>query len=378
MGGLGSVQGVGLFCLVAVVAGAGLVPASFGDGFQPPLFKWSYKPAICIFEPSDPNFPGLGQEMVAKVQDALIEWQTKLNSGNANGPWNLKAEDISYQSAQNFDSSGCDISVNFKPSPDDPNEKFVEAGVTSYRDFPKVTVTIYYLGVGLKEQYQTFWQNGTLYYAYQPIPYFTGYLASSPQLDMTIRHELGHALGLGHYIVRDDELVKIVQGTEDMPSIMVTTVFAYGVTHFDITPLDVQEVRSIYGQGGIQEKPPQSPGVGQGSIPLPATNNATVTQNATAPSSRVQEIKSQLPQWIKTVARWWSEGKVSDGDFAGSMGYLVGQGILKVPKVQAVLPSGQIPPWVVQNAGQWADGKISDYEFLRGIQYMVGSGIIRP
>lgn len=367
-------QRVGLCCL-AVVTCAGLVPVAFGDGFQEPIFKWSYRPAVCVFEPSDPKFPGLGQQMFSKVQNALIEWQAKLNGGNANGPWSFNVKDISYQAAGSFDSSGCDISVRFEPSPEDPNAKFVEAGVTTYKDFPKVMVTIYYLGVGVNEQYQTFWQNGTLYYAYQPIPYFTGYLASGPQLDMTIRHELGHALGLGHYIVRGEELVKIVQGTEDMPSIMVTTVFAYGVTHFDITPLDVQEVRSIYGQGGIPERPVANPVVT--GLPQVEENSTGAGLGPAAPSGQNGNFKSHLPQWIKTVARWWSEGRVSDGEFAGSMGYLVDRGVLKVPST-VVTATGKIPSWVVQNAAKWADGKLSDYEFLRGIQYMVGLGIVKP
>ncbi len=367
-----------LICILGTLVSVSLVPQSFADGFQPPMFQWSYKPTICVFEPYDPQFQGLGQKMFSATQNAVLDWQTKLNGGNARGPWNLDLIDIPFSKTNSFDTANCDISINFKPSPDNPDEKFNEAGVTVYKNFPKIHVTIYYLGVGLKEQYETFWQNGTLYYTYQPIPYFTGFLASQPQLDMTIRHELGHALGLGHYIVSDTELPRIVQGYQDMPSIMVTTVFTYGVTHFDITPLDIKEVKSIYGTSGMPAKPvklgqPTQSNITQ-NIPNPASNTVQTTANLT---QNTVPVPSQLPAWIKNIARWWSQNQVGDKDFTGAIKYLIEQGVLKVPHTPSSATSDLIPSWVKENAGSWADGKISDYEFVRGIQYLISTGIIK-
>lgn len=361
---------------VLAVFCAGLMQQSFADGFQPPLFKWLYKPAICVFEPSDPHFPGLGKKMFSMTHDAVLSWQTKLNGGNANGAWNLSLVDIPSSEASSYDATDCDITVNFKPSPDNPSEKFNEAGITVYKNFPKVYVTIYYLGINLKEQYLTFWQNGTLYYTYQPIPYFTGYLASDPQLEMTILHELGHSLGLGHYIVPDMELKRIVQGYQDMPSIMVTTVFSYGVTHFDITTLDIKEIQSIYGTQGL----PTKQSISNQSITT-STENIISNQVNISPQQNLSPVPtagtpSQIPSWIKNIARWWSANQVSDDEFAGAMKYLIQQGILKVPPTQSTVSSGHIPSWVKTNSGYWADGKISDYEFIRGIQYLISTGII--
>ncbi len=365
-----------VFCIIIILLSASFISQSFADGFQPPLFKWSYKPTICVFEQSDSQFLGLGQKMFIETKNAVLDWQTKLNGGNANGPWNLNLVDIPYLQTNSYDATNCDISVYFKPSPENSDEKFNEAGVTVYKNFPKISVTIYYLGIGLKEQYKTFWQNGTLYYTYEPIPYFTGYLASQPQLDMTIRHELGHALGLGHYIVTDQELTRIVQGSQDMPSIMVTTVFTYGVTHFDITPLDVKEVQSIYGTAGMPTKPlqPITYNLTRNIIPTTVYNT---TQPTTPLTPTATPIPSQLPAWIKNIARWWSQGQVSNGELAGAMGYLIQKGILKVPSTPITIASSSIPSWVTTNAGYWAEGKISDYEFIRGIQYLISAGIIK-
>src|SRR5574337_1805063 len=136
-------------CILATLVFVNSIPNSFADGFESVFFKWSYKPTMCVFEPFDPKFPGLGQKMFIETQDAVLDWQTKLNGGNANGPWNIDLIDIPYPKTNSYDSSNCDIAVNFKPSPDNPNEKFNEAGVTVYKDFPKISVTIYYLGVNL-------------------------------------------------------------------------------------------------------------------------------------------------------------------------------------------------------------------------------------
>ncbi len=363
-----------LVLVVSVILFTNSIPQSFAGDFQAPLFKWNYAPTICVFEPSDPKFPGLGKNMFFLTQNAVLEWQAKLNGGNArNGAWNFNLVDIPFSQTNSTSRSNCDIAVNFKPSPDNPDEKFSEAGITLYKTFPKIYVTIYYLGVDLREQYVTFLQNGTWYYTYQPIPYFTGYLASEPQLEMTIRHELGHSLGLGHYIVSNEELTRIVGGYEDMPSIMVTTVFTYGVTHFDITPLDVKEIQSIYGTGGLAAKPtPILQNVTQNAIPT-VTNIAAATPNQTQTTT----FPSKIPAWIKNIAKWWSLKQVSDDEFAAAIKYLIEQGILKVPNAPNSSSSGHIPDWVTKNAGYWAEGKLSDYEFLRGIQYMISTGIIK-
>ena len=90
------------------------------------------------------------------------------------------------------------------------------------------------------------WVRGdTIYYAYVPVPvYLDGSIETHAQLEGIIRHEIGHSLGLGHYIVSSGELQNIVHGLMDMPSIMIDTTTTFGVTHYDITPFDISEINA--------------------------------------------------------------------------------------------------------------------------------------
>ncbi len=86
----------------------------------------------------------------------------------------------------------------------------------------------------------------------------------------------------------------------------------------------------------------------------------------------------QIPDWIKSTAKWWSEGSIQDSDFAHGIQYLIKQKIMKIPDTQLGQASSQkIPSWIKNNAGWWASGKISDDEFVNGIQYLIRQGIIK-
>ena len=45
-------------------------------------------------------------------------------------------------------------------------------------------------------------------------------------------------------------------------------------------------------------------------------------------STNLSEYK--IPDWIKNNALWWSEGKISDDDFAKGLHFLVDKGIIKL------------------------------------------------
>ncbi|MDE1765972.1 MAG: hypothetical protein KGI27_06825 [Thaumarchaeota archaeon] len=101
----------------------------------------------------------------------------------------------------------------------------------------------------------------------------------------------------------------------------------------------------------------------------------TLTANATGSTPA---NATQIPNWIRNNAKWWSQGQVGDQDFVKGIQYLIEQGILKVPNLHSGSSSAQtIPTWVKTSAGWWASGKVSDNDFLKGIEYLVRLGIVK-
>ncbi|CAD6515621.1 exported hypothetical protein [metagenome] len=90
----------------------------------------------------------------------------------------------------------------------------------------------------------------------------------------------------------------------------------------------------------------------------------------------------QMPDWIKTNAKWWADGITSDKEFASSIGFLVKEKIIAVnvstnnDGTILVNDNLQIPDWIKQNAKWWSDGAIQDSDFTSGIEYMIKEKVI--
>lgn len=94
--------------------------------------------------------------------------------------------------------------------------------------------------------------------------------------------------------------------------------------------------------------------------------------------NKVQNI-SNIPDWIKNNAKWWSEGQISDSEFTSCIQYLIKENIMVIPELPISSQSSeeQVPDWVRSKAGWWADGLISEGDFVSGIRYLVEFGLIR-
>ena len=92
----------------------------------------------------------------------------------------------------------------------------------------------------------------------------------------------------------------------------------------------------------------------------------------------VADSKSTVPNWVKNNAKWWSDGTISDSDFAMGLEYLIKENVIDVP--QDITSQGtsenNIPEWLRNNAKWWSDDLLSDSEFLKGIEWMISNGVI--
>jgi hypothetical protein len=61
-------------------------------------------------------------------------------------------------------------------------------------------------------------------------------------------------------------------------------------------------------------------------------NNQNPVPQVSSPTDVLGVISSsqKIPGWVKGIAGWWAEGKISDDEFVSAVKFLIHQGIIKV------------------------------------------------
>ena len=308
-------------------------------------------PTVCAIPFSDPELSQSQVKMLYfQARASTQEWHSQLQIANRYNPDNWT---INYlQLTPENDSSDCDVIIKFEPKPKDPSLHYVALGQTQIpeKTGDPIIVIIYYQNIGLcKTQDQ--------YYIYYN-PCYTQGTFTERSIGNTVRHELGHAFGLGHYISDDMQLNKDwASGGRPSPSIMIITEHE-NPYQIMILPVDVEKLRSIYGDEGF------------------AGNKREIIEDD---SKNEVTFQNNIPDWIRNNAKWWSEESISDKDFASGIEYLISNKIIVLPEIisQTKTAEEKIPDWIKRNASWWSEGMISDDDFIQGLQYLVQHGIIR-
>ena len=398
-----------LIVLLSSLAVIQIHPAFAAGQFLQMPIRVQHGPTICAIEPAaNPKLPSVGKQLLDETEYAVIDWKTKLNQGLGRHPvWNINLIKVSIGEQNGFDYSKCDITIHYFPEPDKNLKGFIAAGVTIPNfETDKTNIEIYYSDIQPNWEKVEWIENSQRYYTYVDKPYYTGLIATSTQLGSTIRHEMGHSLGLAHYIVPYEELQNIINGLEDMPSIMIDTVTVLGVKHYDITPLDVTEIKSIYGDGGFDNQVQPKFGyqrVHQLSMAKQTyqsyerimlnINTYTFNEKSFAEilvidsdshlieNFGIFKSNSTVPlsdKYQKDETYWAELLNPITGDF-DFVKFTVGVPSLQIsnsPQISSVKPAIQIPSWVRSNAGWWAKGSMTDDDFIKGIQYLIKQGIM--
>jgi len=95
------------------------------------------------------------------------------------------------------------------------------------------------------------------------------------------------------------------------------------------------------------------------------------------PKALEKPISIKIPDWVKPIAKWWSEGQIKDSEFSSALLFMIENKIMEIPIVETKSKvEDKIPDWVRNNALWWSESSINDKDFVSGLQYMMENGII--
>ncbi|MFM8659330.1 MAG: hypothetical protein ACKOCQ_05280 [Candidatus Nitrosotenuis sp.] len=211
--------------------------------------KFEGVPTFCTNEP--PQGTGIPESLVPYLMkrtksnvDAWIGPLKSISMRSAN--WDVNYIEISRDKQANFDYTKCNVVITFLKSAPEGASGVEVLGREYFRD-GKSNVEIYYQGYGVCETKDSAW---TYWYTCKQ---------DSPKLvvamEAILRHELGHAMGLGHYI---SEELFLTGGLGHPSSIMVPVLdLLASPTHvpldpelMEIMPVDLAKLKEIYGDNG--------------------------------------------------------------------------------------------------------------------------------
>lgn len=99
------------------------------------------------------------------------------------------------------------------------------------------------------------------------------------------------------------------------------------------------------------------------------------------PTEKPEELEKEdtvtIPEWIKPIVKWWSEGNIDDSEFISALSYLIKNKIIQIPLVEIQsISEDKIHEWVKNNVGWLTDEQIDDSGFVSGIEYLIEKELI--
>jgi len=209
-------------------------------------------PTVCSIQPIDSDLTKNEQEKFStQTSSSIDEWEAhlknKVDKSNWSN-WEISHKHISYDKLDSNSILDCDIVMIFSKTPLNLSFWGILGLAMSDYETGKTIIEIYYSIPELCDSGERE-REGNIIYIIQ-VPCY-GDMMLSDHLGGVIRHEMGHGLGLGHYM-SDDEKVTLDwnKGLSPTPSIMVETSYANS-DELRIAPKDIDKLFDIYGKDGF-------------------------------------------------------------------------------------------------------------------------------
>lgn len=242
-------KSLGLF--LSLILFFSILPAFADEGYFEDDYNRELKsePTVCFFQPNDSRIDEQKWKIwMSDMKPAIETWRSILSSSSYGGQWGITIVDIPLDKQDRVNYSACDIKVHFTK--------------TSILDHPEVLG--WYSGSGeIKIVYTQSQICKKLldpnYHIYQYGYCQTDLLERSKRMASVLQHEIGHAIGLSHYVSDNSALMQQWYDGDKggFPSIM--TFQPPNEELKKITPLDVNLVLEIYGSQGFGKKTDNSP-----------------------------------------------------------------------------------------------------------------------
>lgn len=227
------------------------ISAELGYFEKQPIKELYQQPTVCIFQTSDIRVnEKTWNRWYSEAKNAIDEWETILKSRTSTSiaNWDIEVIEIPLDKQSSYNSAGCDIKIYFtnRPPPEKPSWLGWYAWGTG--DIHILYLQKEFCGKKYVAEY------GVYFNTYC----FRDDLERPKKMAAVLKHELGHAFGLRHFVTDDPKVVKEWQEHPlGQPSIM--SFIHHNEEQMKIQLIDVKKIFEVYGATGFSKNKNTNP-----------------------------------------------------------------------------------------------------------------------